>query len=227
MYIVVAGGGIVGGQLARRMLENKHDVILIDPRKEVCDKLYAETGVVAVNGSNTNIEVLKEAGVTKADVVICATPHDADNLVCAILSKSLGVSNIIVRMRDPEYENAYREAGVNRIVRVTDLLVNQILMEIEHTKVRRIRTIGGGRANIFMVVVPQGAKVAGQSIKDISKNPDFPQECIFIATYNQEKEEFSIPKGAQVINEGDELFLISKAENIKAIADILTFQNVT
>ena len=62
MYIVIAGGGIVGGQLARRLLENKHDVVLIDPRKEVCDKLYAETGVVAVNGSNTNIDILKEAG---------------------------------------------------------------------------------------------------------------------------------------------------------------------
>ncbi len=222
MYIVIAGGGIVGGQIARRMLENKHDVVLIDPRKDVCDKLYAETGVVAVNGSNTNIEVLKEAGVAKADVVVCATPHDADNLVCAILAKSLGVSNIIVRMRDPEYENAYRQAGVDKIVRVTDLMVNQILMEIEHPKVRRLSTIGGGRANIFMIVVPQEAIVAGQCIKDIARSSGFPSECIFIATYNQEKEEFSIPKGAQVINEGDELFLISKAENIKKVVDVLT-----
>jgi len=227
MYIVIIGGGMVGGQLARRMLENKHDVVLIDPRKEVCDKLYAETGVVAVNGSGTNIEVLKEAGLAKADVVVCATPNDADNLVCAILAKSLGVSHIIVRMRDPEYENAYREAGIDRIVRVTDLMVNQMLMEIEHPKLRRIRAIGGGRANIFMVVVPQEAKVAGQSIKNIAGNSAFPGDCIFIATYNQEKEEFSIPKGAQVINEGDELFLISKAENIKKIVDFLTAQKAT
>ena len=227
MYIVIAGGGIVGGQLARRLLENKHDVVLIDPRKEVCDKLYAETGVVAVNGSNTNIDILKEAGLAKAEVVVSTTPSDADNLVCAILAKSLGVTNIIVRMRDHEYENAYKEAGVNRIVRVTDLMVNQILMEIEHPKVRRIRTIGGGRANIFMVVVPKEAKVAGKSIKDISNSSAFPKESIFIAIYNQEKEEFSIPRGAQVINEGDELFLISKSENIKKIVDFLTAQKAS
>jgi len=222
MYIIVAGGGIIGGELARRLLENKHDVVLIDPRKETCDKLYAETGVVAVNGNATSIEVLKEAGIEKADIVISTTPTDADNLVCAILAKSLGVSRIIVRMRDPEYENAYKEVGVNSIVRVTDLMVNQMLMEIEHPKVRRVITIGGGRANIFMVVVPKEAKVASQTIKDIAKSSAFFADCIFIAIYNHEKEEFSIPKGAQVINEGDELFLISKAENIKKIVDFLT-----
>ena len=127
MYIVIAGGGMVGGGLARKLLENKHDVVLIDPDENVCNKLYAETGVVAVKGSATHIEVLKEAGAAKADVVVAATPHDADNLACAILAKSLDVPQVIVRMRDPNYENAYRVAGVNSIVRVTDLMVSQIM----------------------------------------------------------------------------------------------------
>ncbi|UCG59210.1 MAG: TrkA family potassium uptake protein [Phycisphaerales bacterium] len=222
MYIIVAGGGMVGGLLAGKLLESKHDVILIDHREEVCNKLYAETGVVAIKGSATQIEVLKEAGVEKADVMVAATPSDADNLVSAILAKSLDVPQVVVRMRDPNYEKAYRVAGVNAIVRVTDLMVNQMVMEIEKPKVRRITTIGGGRANIFMVIVPPGAKVAGMMVKDVAVRSDFPSECVFVALYNPTSAQLSIPRGDHIINEGDELFFISTAEDIKRIVDFLT-----
>jgi trk system potassium uptake protein TrkA len=227
MYIVVAGGGMVGGVLIRRLIENKHDVVLVDPHQEVCDKLYAETGVVAVNGSAASIEALKETGIEKADVVVAATGSDADNLACAILAKSFAVPRIIVRMRNPAYEKPYRLVGADTIVRVTDLMVNQMMGEIENPEVRRITTIGGGRADIFVVIVPKGAKVAGKNVEDITSSDQFPSQCVFVALYNQEREEFSIPRGKQVVNEGDELFLISTAENIKKITDFLIATNDT
>lgn len=225
MYIIVAGGGMVGGGLACRLLANKHDVVLIDLKEETCDKLYAETGVLAIKGSATNIAVLKEAGIDKADIVVAATGSDADNLAFAILAKSAGVPEILVRMRNPEYENAYKVAGANTVFRVTDLLVNQMMMEIEKPQVRRITTIGKGRAEIFIVVVPKDGKAAGMSVKQIAESKDFPSQCTFIAVYNRENEEFSIPRGKQVISEGDELFLISTAENIKKAADFLTIKS--
>ncbi|MHC4573663.1 MAG: potassium channel family protein [Planctomycetota bacterium] len=227
MYIIIGGGGMVGGGLARRLIENKHDVVLIDEFKEVCDRLYAETGVIAINGSVARIEVLKEAGVEKADAIVAATANDVDNLACAILARSLDVPRIIVRMRDPAYENAYRVAGVNTIVRVTDMMVNEIIMDIENPRVRRVTTIGGGRANIFQVLVPEGARVGGKSVKDIAESQNFPAQCDFIAVYNQKTEEFAIPRGGQVINEGDELFLISPAESINEALDFLTAKNPT
>lgn len=222
MYIVIAGGGMVGGTLARRLLANKHDVVLIDLKQEICDKLYAETGVVSIKASATSIEVLKEAGTQKADIVVAATGNDADNLACAILAKSLGVPEILVRMRNPEYENAYKVAGVSTVFRVTDLLVNQMIMEIEKPQVRKITTIGKGRAEIFIVVVPKNAKSAGMNVKQIAESKNFPPQCTFIGVYSKDKEEFSIPRGKQVINEDDELFLISTAEDIKKAADFLT-----
>jgi len=222
MYVVVAGGGMVGGGLVRSLLDNKHDVVLIEQHKELCDKLYAETGVVAITGSATSIQALNEAGIRKADVVVAATGSDADNLACAILAKSFDVPRIIVRMRDPAYKNAYIVAGVSSIIRVTDLMVSQMMMDIENPEVRRITTIGGGKADIFIVDVPDEAKVAGKSVKDIVDSRHFPNECTFIAVYDQKTEEFSIPRGKQIINEGNELFLISAAEDIKKAVDFLT-----
>ena len=222
MYIVVAGGGTVGGRLVRSLLDKRHDVVLIDSDREICNKLYAETGVIAICGKSTQIDILKEAGVEKADIVVIATPFDSDNLACAILARSLGAPRIVVRMRDPDYENAYEVAGVTKVVRMTDLMVNQMTMEIENPRIRPITTIGGGRANIFMVVVPKGARVAGKSIRDIVTMDGFPAQCIFIAVYAQDRGQFNIPRGEQVIDEGDELFLIATAENIKKVDDFVS-----
>ena len=222
MYIVIAGAGMVGSALARKLMQAKHDVVIIDQNKETCDNMYAEIGVVAIHGNAARIEILNEAAIEKADVAIAATGSDADNLACAILAKSFGVARIIVRMRNPAYEKAYRLAGVTSIVRVLDLMVNQMIMEIEQPRVRRIVTIGGGKADIFMVNIPQGANVAGRSVEAIAKHPKFPSQCVFIAVYSEQTEEFSIPRGERVIREGDEVFLISTAEDIKKAADFLT-----
>ena len=178
--------------------------------------------MIAICGKSTQIDILKEAGVEKADIVVIATPFDSDNLACAILARSLGAPRIVVRMRDPDYENAYEVAGVTKVVRMTDLMVNQMTMEIENPRIRPITTIGGGRANIFMVVVPKGARVAGKSIRDIVTMDGFPAQCIFIAVYAQDRGQFNIPRGEQVIDEGDELFLIATAENIKKVDDFVS-----
>lgn len=222
MYIIVAGVGVVGGDLTLKLVEKKHDVVVIDKDKETCDRLYSAAGVVAINGNGAHIETLHEAGINKADVVVGAMREDVDNLTCAILAKSLGVPQIIVRMRNPAYEDAYKLAGVTSIVRVADLMINQMMIEIGHPVVRIITTIGGGRGEIFMLVIPPGARIAGMSVEDIAKMPKFPKQCVFIATYSQESEEISFPRGNQIINEGDEVFLISPTENVKKAADFLT-----
>ncbi|UCC97225.1 MAG: TrkA family potassium uptake protein [Phycisphaerales bacterium] len=227
MYIIVAGGGMVGGVLVRRLLDNKHDVVLIEQNKSVCDKLYAESGVVAINGGAASIEALNEAGIQKADALAAATGSDADNLACAILAKSFDVPRIIVRMRHPAYKNAYRVAGADSIIRVTDLMVNQMVMDIENPGVRRIASIGGGKADVFVVNVPKGGKVADKSIEEIVESRHFPSQCVFVAVYNEQTEQFSIPRGKQIIKEGDELFLISAAADIRKAVDFLTAKNRT
>jgi len=222
MYVVIIGGGMVGGGLVRRLVENKHDVVLVEADREVCNALYAQTGVIAINATGTNVAALKEAGIDKADVVVAATGSDAVNLASAVLAKSFDVPEIIVRMRDPSYRNAYRLAGATKIVRVTDLMVSQMMIFIENPQVRRIAAIGGGKADIFVVAVPEGAKVAGRSIAEITSDRQFPSQCVFVAVYNRQNDEFAIPRGKQVINAGDELFIISSAGDLNQVVQLLT-----
>jgi len=222
MYVVIAGGGLVGGGLARKLQNNKSDVVVIEPDRTLCDKLYTETGVVAICGNASRIEVLQEAGVEKADVLVAATDHDTENLACVILAKSMGVPMIITRMRDSNYENAYKVAGVHTIVRTTDLMINQMIMEIQNPPVEKVAMIGGGRANIFIVRVPEHAGIVGKTIPQITHEHDFPAECVFMAVFNHETDTFNMLRGEQTISERDEIFLASPAKDIKRVVDLLT-----
>lgn len=224
MYIIIAGAGIVGGELAQRLSDNKHDVVIIDKDEENCVRLYAKTGIVAINGNATQIDILQEAGIEKADVLVASMRDDVDNLACGILAKSFEVPKIIVRMRNPAYENAYRLAGVNSILRVADLLINEMVVEIEQPHVRRIITIGGGKGEIFMVIIPERARIAGRSVESIAKDNKFPSKAVFIAVYSRENTSISFPRGDNVISENDEVFLISPSEDIKKVADFLTMR---
>jgi trk system potassium uptake protein TrkA len=221
MYIVIGGIGLVGSELTRKLIENKHDVVVIDADARVCDKVYAKLGVIAINGNIARIETLIEANIEKADCVVASTGSDTDNLACAILAKSFGVPQVIARMRNPSYEKAYELVGVTSVVRVTDLMVNQMIVEIEKPKVRRVLTVGGGKAAIYSLVVPRGARVAGRTVEAIARDSAFPPDSVFIAVFDREKDEVSIPRGRQVINEGDELLMISPAEQIKNVTDFL------
>jgi trk system potassium uptake protein TrkA len=124
-------------------------------------------------------------------------------------------------MRNPSYENAYKLVGVTSVVRVTDLMVNQMIVEIEKPRVRKILAVGGGKADIYSLVVPEGARVANRTVEEIARDPAFPPDSVFVAVFNKEKDEVSIPRGRQIINEGDELLMISPAEQIKNVTDFL------
>ena len=222
MRVIIGGGKKVGTELTRKLLKANHDIIVIDKDKSVCDNIYREFGVVAILGSIANIEILKEAELDKAELVVAATGNDTDNLAFAILARSFGVPQIIVPAHNPAYENAYRLAGATSVVRVTDLVVNHLIMEIEHPRARNISSIGGGRANVFVVVIPQKARVIGKTVKEIVENQKFPNQCNFIAVYNAGTDAFSIPRGEQIINANDEIYLISPADSIKMAVSILT-----
>ena len=203
-------------------MQNKHDVVVVDVDRDVCESIYAETGAMTIHGNATRIQDLDQAGAQKADVLLCLMRTDADNIACALLAKSLGIPRIIGRMRNPRYEQAYKLAGVTVIVRVADLLLNQIMMEIEQPEVRKIMILGGGKAEIYAVKIPEGAKSVGMAVKDITRESNFPAECLFMGIYREEEGDFLIPRGNYVLREADTVFLVSKSQFIKLATDMLT-----
>lgn len=222
MYVIVAGAGIIGAQITKMLVTNKHDVVVIDKDGAVCEAIYAETGALTIHGNATDIHVLEKAGGVKADAILCLMHSAADNIACALLARSLGIPRIISRLREPRYEESYRLAGVTSILSMADLLVDQMMMEIEQPKVKRIMRLGGGKAQVYAIKIPEKARCVGVTIKDITQKKRFPKEVVFIGIYKEDSGDFLIPRGHHALEDNDTVFLVSKSQFITEATKILT-----
>ncbi len=221
MYIVIAGAGLVGHGLVKRLVEARHDVVVVDSDGEVCEELASKTGALALHGSATRIDILEQAGIEKADVAVGTMGADADNLAFAVLANSFRVPRVIARMRDPRYEAAYKSAGATTTVRVVDVFVNQLLLQIDEPHLRQVATFGGGKASIVVDTIPAGAAVSGKTVSEIAADPGFPNECIITGIYRRQQQEFVIPRGSAQVLAGDRVFLVAEHANLRKASKLL------
>ena len=222
MRIIVAGAGVIGYQITKMLVGNRHGVVVVDIDREVCETVYAETGAMAIHGSATDIRILEKAGAAKTDAILCLIRSEGDNLATVVLAKSLGIPNIIALLRKPQYERAYESAGATIIIHMADLLLNQIIMEIEQPKVKKIMSLGGGKAEVYAIKIQNRAKSIGMTVAEIARHQKFPKECVFVGMYNEEADDFIIPRGEHVIQENETVCLVSNSQHIKEVADFLT-----
>ena len=218
MYIVIAGAGVLGRTLTRNLIHN-HDVVVIDIDQEECERIYSRYGAVSVCGNATQIHVLKDAGIEKCDVAVAAMDRDTENLAFTLLAQNFGVEKIMVRMRNPEYRNAYKLAGATNIGGVTDMLVENFTTHIEEPDIRRVVSLGNGNAEISIITIPEDSKSSGKTVSEIVNTEGFPGDCLIAGIYNQEKDKLIIPRGEKRLHGKDQIFLVATRENIRRAAD--------
>lgn len=221
MYIVIAGAGAVGQSLARVLIAGRHDVVVIDQDRSVCEGMAARTGALVRLGNATDIEVLEEAGLSKAEIAVGVMPHDADNLAFAVLARHFGVPRVVARMRNEKYEAAYETAGVSKIINVVDLFVNQLALEIEQPQLRQVASLGGGKASVTIAKIPEQSIAHGKTVADIASDEAFPKACVIAGIFREETGEFVVPRGMRELRSGDQLFLCADTTDIGRAAAYL------
>jgi trk system potassium uptake protein len=221
MYIVIAGGGQVGLGLAEKLVQKKHDVLLIDIDKTVCDFAQYEIGMMSSCGSATDLKVLENSGLARADVVIAALGLDSDNLAFLLLAKSLGVGKRLVRVQNTSYTEAYKLAGATTLTSAVDPVVEQMMLHLEYPEIKSLMRIGKGNIDIFELLVPQDSLLANQPIAEIVKTPQWPDSCTFVAVETG-LDQWEIAKGQTVVPGGGHVLLLAQEQDLitllKAIA---------
>ena len=221
MYIVIAGGGISGTTLANMLAHRKDDVVIIEKDRERCEQLYAETGMVTINGSATDIGTMKEAGIEKAQVAVGALYQDSDNLTFALLAHSFQVPRIMVKMRNPTYQEAFELAGATTICNMNDLFQNKIMMELENPNIRIITHLGGPETQLIMIRYPATGDADGITIQDLSSKHVFARNCVFAGIMQEKSDKIIMPRGHDKVFPDDRLFLVVAQELIPEISAYL------
>ena len=139
MYLIVAGGGKIGANVASSLLYMGHEVTLIEQRGDRFELLEEKFGPVALRGDATEIHVLERAGIDRPpDIVFAVTGDDEDNLVIAQIAKEgYGVPKVIARVNDPRNQQHFELLGITQTVCATSGILGLVEHEVpEHGLVR-------------------------------------------------------------------------------------------
>ena len=94
MKIVIVGNGKIGSKLTSLLVKENHDVIVIDNKPEALAKTLNTQDAMCIEGNGATVDVLKEAGVGKAGMLIATTTNDELNMLCCLIAKKLGVKKL-------------------------------------------------------------------------------------------------------------------------------------
>lgn len=221
MYVLIGGAGMMGQNLAQRLLDLGHMVAVVDSDPAACQYAREKIGVMAFEGSAVSTTVLLEAGIRKADAVVATLRHDALNLALVTLCRHYGVGHIVVRMRDRDFAEPYRIAGANHIISTIDLAVSSMANAIEYPEVESMMHFEQGQVEVLKLPVPSHCYVTGRTVAQIAQDPRFPAGSLIIGYQPLPHMDLIIPNGSTVLEAGSTILVVTKPALVHQMIDFL------
>ena len=221
--IIVVGAGEVGTYVADRLSNQGHDVTIIEVSGERVRQIGSELDVEILRGSGTDPEVLTEARVDKAELLVAVTKRDEVNILCALMARKAGVGKTIVRVESRSLRRAQATAlfdGVDDhlVIDPDEEVAQAVRRLIRFTGVLEFDEMAGGEAMVLTARLPGHASLVGKSLRELGRElePDwgFIVGSITRREPGQDKEYTAIPRGDWTLREGDLITVVCKKDNL-------------
>ncbi|HWF24266.1 MAG TPA: NAD-binding protein [Solirubrobacteraceae bacterium] len=203
MYVIIAGGGKVGWNLARELIAKGQEVSLIESDHRRYRVIEEELEHAVQYGDATELWVLERAGIQRADLVIAVTGDDEDNmLICQVAKEKYEVARIVARVNNPRNLQHFKLLGIQPAVSATDLILRLIEHEVPEYGLVQLLALEEERLEIIELEVAAGSTVAGRQVSEIR----LPDGSLIISVLRGGTG--FVPKADSVINAGDQVLLI-------------------
>jgi trk system potassium uptake protein TrkA len=216
MRVAIAGAGAVGRSIARELIENGHDVLLVDKSP---DSIRPERvpGAEWLLADSCELSSLEEARFEHCDVVIAATGDDKVNLVTSLLAKTeFGVPRTVARVNHPNNEWLFTEAwGVDVSVSTPRIMSALVEEAVSVGDLVRLFTFRKGNANLVEMVLPEDSPHVGRP----SGLVPWPENCALVTILRDGQ--VYVPENDQPLEAGDELLFVVSAEVEEELERIL------
>lgn len=218
MYIVIIGGGQVGYHLSKMLLNDGHEVLILEQDPVRCDRLCEELGSVVVRGDGCEAATLESVGTARADMLVAVTDDDARNLVaCQVAKHRFNVRRTIARITNPNNEKIFKILGVDVTVCSTKLILAHIEQELPSHPIIPLLKLKSGTLEVIEAKIPPDSKLIGKKLRAFP----LPKGSAVLLIISKEKGP-QIPTPDIVIGAEDEVIAITEAENEEAIRAMLT-----
>lgn len=218
MKVVIVGAGAVGFQLARQLIAENRDVVLIDKDTDVAAYADQRLDCMVLPGAGNNLDMLRRAGTETADFFISVTDSDEVNLIaCGLAASEFDRPFRIARVRSLEYTRSRIAEksflGIDYIVNPEIEAANALLRSIERGAMSDVMLFEEGNVQMRNVTVTRGSYFLGKTLQQAAMEADFD----FLVSAVLRENDYIIPSGDTVIHEGDVLYIIANERNFERL----------
>ncbi len=215
MNIVIVGMGEVGKHIARVLVREGHDVVIIDKNPAALSSAEESLDAMVLQGHGAGARTLRQARVSDADLFIAVTDHDEVNIIAALRAKQMGARKTIARVSNEIYFEDHSRGLHTDMFGGIDLVINpEILVAIEMHKLVRsagavaVEDFANNRIEMEHLLVDTGSAVLGKPLRDIR----LPENTLIAAI--ERDEQLIIPSGNDIILPGDAVLVVGRIETM-------------
>ena len=215
MKIVIVGTGKVGFSLAEQLLNEKHDITIVDTQDSALRRATDALDIMSIKGNGVSTVTLREAGAGDADLLVAATNSDEVNMVCCLTAKHLGAKYTIARIRNPEYNLGLHELkknmGIDMVINPENATAVEISRLLRFPSAANIETFCRGRVELMGFRLQEGDFLVDQPLHALSAQVK--QLSLLVCAVDRNGE-VTIPNGSFVPRVGDKLYLIGRPTSL-------------
>jgi len=220
MKIIILGAGQVGASTAEVLSREENDITLVDHHTEVLDTLQDRLDIRIIHGQASSPEVLLQAGVEDADMLLAVTNSDETNMIaCQIAHSLFNTPTKIARVRSPDYlahPNLFCNGAIpiDVIISPEQVVTDEILRLIEHPGALQVIDFAAGKIRLVGLRAYYGGALVGHELSELANH--LPTISTRIAAIYRHDRAI-IPNGKTVIEADDEVFFIATRDDIRAV----------
>ena len=218
MYLVIVGGGKVGAPLASSLINEGHEVFVLDHNPDVVATLQRELGMIATTGEATSVKALQDAGAARAGALIATTDSDADNLAaCQLARTNFDIARTIAIAHSPENAELFDRSGVDLVVSATDLVLANLATALPSHPLIRLMPIADRSQELVAIKLPSAGTAIGLTLSEL-RLPYGTKIVLIITTAGQSKP----PDSDAIIEAEDEIIALSPTNSTAELWELLT-----
>ncbi len=126
MYIIVVGAGLIGCSFVGLALKENHEVTAIEQNEEKARSLLQKYNIKVLNADIAEGDILEEAQIERADMIVAATSDDSVNLMAMFLGKEQGVKNLITLINNRQHQTMFERLGVKVVVSPENIIAQRL-----------------------------------------------------------------------------------------------------
>jgi trk system potassium uptake protein TrkA len=203
MYVIIAGAGKVGWNLARELIEKGNEVTAIESDRDRYLAVEQELEHNVQYGDASELWVLDRVGISRADLVIAVTGDDEDNmLICQVAKEKYLVDRTIARVNNPRNRQHFELLGIRPNVSATDLILRLIEHEVPEYGLVHLLDLPEQRLEIIEMLLPERSRAAGVRVGDL----EMPEGSLLISVLRDDRG--FVPGPDTVLEVGDEVLAV-------------------